>query len=297
MSGAARRGGRRSQGAPRAAAAWGGRRRRRGEGSRRAPAHPGAGTERGGAAPRHRCGRAVLCGAVRCGAGAERPPPGGGCAGRRGRAARGKRAANATWAPPERPERRGEERRGLAGSEAGRARGDGTGASEGLGLGSASGSRLGSLRPARGCPGEKLRDRRLPPRGSVLRLEQPLAPLLRSLPAPLGHSRAPGAARRGGGRPSVPVRGAAGRAALPSAPGCRCLPAPGRPPRRAAGCPQRPSARGGPGVRGSPGWGRPRCPPPSRRGGRSAQGPRTGLAPPGGLRGQPGAGSGAPASA
>lgn len=70
MSGAARRGGRRSQGAPRAAAAWGGRRRRRGEGSRRAPAHPGAGTERGGAAPRHRCGRAVLCGAERSGCGA-----------------------------------------------------------------------------------------------------------------------------------------------------------------------------------------------------------------------------------
>lgn len=177
------------------------------------------------AAPRPGTGAVARCFAERSGAGAERPPPGGGCAGRRGRAARGKRAANATWAPPERPERSGEERRGLAGSEAGRARGDGTGASEGLGLGSASGSRLGSLRPARGCPGEKLRDRRLPPRGSVLRLEQPLAPLLRSLPAPLGHSRAPGAARRGGGRPSVPVRGAAGGAALPSAPGCRCLPA------------------------------------------------------------------------
>lgn len=70
-----------------------------------------------------------------------------------------------------------------------------------------------------------MRDRRLPPRGSVLRLGQTLPPLLRSLPAPLEHRRAPGAARRGGGRPSVPVRGAAGRAALPFAPGCRCLPA------------------------------------------------------------------------
>lgn len=232
------------------------------------------------AAPRSGTGAVARCFAERSGAGAERPPPGGGCAGRRGRAARGKRAANATWAPPERPERRGE------GSPGARQVGRGATVPE----------------PRRGWGWVPLRLRVHVWAPSVLRgggqgkscgtaACRPGArccvwssPSLRSFVlSPLRSGTAAPRERRGevAAAPPCPSVGPPGGQSSPLLPAAAaCLPALGRPPRRAAGCRQRLSAWGGPGVRGSPGRGRPRCPPPSRRGGRSAQGPRTSLPPP-----------------